>query len=148
MSIYLRLYSPLDLGRFFSFLILYTVSSIPCMGDQPIARLLPTHRTTQTEYKHTDIHALSRIRNHDRSVRASEDSSCLRPRGHCESLYYILLLEYDAVMFKSFVYVKKTTAYAETQLFHQHMQYSVTWCSYWLYLVHPFCVTVKCLCKE
>jgi hypothetical protein len=41
-----------------------------------------------TEHKHrinahnTDIHALSGIRTHDPSVRASEDSSCLRPRGH------------------------------------------------------------------
>jgi hypothetical protein len=32
---------------------------------------------------HTDIHALSAIRTHDPSVRASEDGSCLRPRGHC-----------------------------------------------------------------
>jgi hypothetical protein len=33
---------------------------------------------------HTDIHALCGIRAHDPSVRASEDSSCLRPRGHCD----------------------------------------------------------------
>jgi hypothetical protein len=32
---------------------------------------------------HTDIHAPSRIRTHHPSLRASEDSSCLRPRGHC-----------------------------------------------------------------
>jgi hypothetical protein len=32
----------------------------------------------------TDIHALSWIRTHDPSVRAVEDSSCLRPRGHCD----------------------------------------------------------------
>jgi hypothetical protein len=32
----------------------------------------------------TDIHALSGIRTHDPSVRAGEDSSCLRPRGHCD----------------------------------------------------------------
>jgi hypothetical protein len=40
-----------------------------------------------TEHKHrknahTDIHALSGIRTHNPSVLASEDSSCLRPRGH------------------------------------------------------------------
>jgi hypothetical protein len=34
----------------------------------------------------TDIHALSGIRNHNHSVRASEDGSCLRPRDHCDSL--------------------------------------------------------------
>jgi hypothetical protein len=33
---------------------------------------------------HTDIHALSGIRDYDPSVRASEDSSCLRPRGYCD----------------------------------------------------------------
>jgi hypothetical protein len=32
---------------------------------------------------HTDIHALNMIRIHDPSIQASEDSSCLRPRGHC-----------------------------------------------------------------
>jgi hypothetical protein len=31
---------------------------------------------------HTNIHALSEIRTHDPRFRASEDSSCLRPRGH------------------------------------------------------------------
>jgi hypothetical protein len=37
------------------------------------------------QHKHrinADIHSLSAIRTHDRSVRASENSSCLRPRGH------------------------------------------------------------------
>jgi hypothetical protein len=36
------------------------------------------HRT------HTNIHASSGIRTHDLSVGAGEDSSCLRPRGHCD----------------------------------------------------------------
>jgi hypothetical protein len=61
----LWLYSPLlDLGRFFSFLILYRVSRAPWTGDQNVARQLPKHRT-QTEQTHTDIHALSRIRTED-----------------------------------------------------------------------------------
>jgi hypothetical protein len=34
----------------------------------------------------TDMHALSGIRTHDPSVRASEDSSCIRQRGHCDRL--------------------------------------------------------------
>jgi hypothetical protein len=41
----LWLYSLLDLGRFFSFFIVYTVSRTPWTGDQPVARPLPTHRT-------------------------------------------------------------------------------------------------------
>jgi hypothetical protein len=53
LSIYLWLCSPfLDLGRFFSFLILYIVDRNPLTGDQPIARPLSTHRTTQTQNKH------------------------------------------------------------------------------------------------
>jgi hypothetical protein len=43
----------LDLGGFFSFLILYTVGRIPWTGDQPVARPLSTHRTTQTPNKRT-----------------------------------------------------------------------------------------------
>jgi hypothetical protein len=35
---------------------------------------------------------LNGIRTHDPSVRASEDSSCLRPRGHCDRLWWLLLL--------------------------------------------------------
>jgi hypothetical protein len=37
-------------------------------------------------YLHTDIHALSGNRTHDPSVRADEDGSCLRPRGHVDRL--------------------------------------------------------------
>jgi hypothetical protein len=48
-SIYLWLYSSLlDLGRFFSLLILYTVGRTPWASDQLVVRPLPTHRTTQT----------------------------------------------------------------------------------------------------
>jgi hypothetical protein len=53
LSLSLWLYSPLDLGRFFSFLIQYTVGSTPWTGDQPVARQLPTHRTTQTQNERT-----------------------------------------------------------------------------------------------
>jgi hypothetical protein len=49
-----------------------------------------TRNNINTEQTHTYIHALNGIRTHDPSVRASEDSSCLRPRGHCD--WQILLL--------------------------------------------------------
>jgi hypothetical protein len=53
-SIYIWLYIPLlDLGRFFSFQILYTVGRTSWTGDQPVARPLPTHRTTQSQSKRT-----------------------------------------------------------------------------------------------
>jgi hypothetical protein len=47
-------YSPLDLGGFFSFLILYTVGRTPWTGDQLVARPLPTYRITQTQNKRTE----------------------------------------------------------------------------------------------
>jgi hypothetical protein len=52
--IVIMLYSPLlGLGRFFSFLILYTVVRTPWTGDQPDAKPLSSHRTTQTQNKST-----------------------------------------------------------------------------------------------
>jgi hypothetical protein len=90
LSIYLWLYSPLlSLGRSFTFLIIYayTAGRSPWTGDQPVARPLPTHRTTHKKNSdNTDIYALSGIRTNDPSVQAREDSSCLRPRGHCDRL--------------------------------------------------------------
>jgi hypothetical protein len=91
-----------DLGRFFSFLILYTVGRTPSTGDQPVARPLPTHRTTQTQNKrthtHTHTHTHTRtsggIRTHDPSVRAGEDSSCLRMLGHCDRPNISILPEF------------------------------------------------------
>jgi hypothetical protein len=38
-----------ELGHFFNFLILSTVGWLPWTGDQPVARPLPRHRTTQTQ---------------------------------------------------------------------------------------------------
>jgi hypothetical protein len=46
-------------------------------GISPAPRPLSTHRETQTH-----IHAPSKIRTCDPNVRAAEDSTCLRPRGH------------------------------------------------------------------
>jgi hypothetical protein len=83
-SIYLRLYSPCEPWPLFQFLNLYTVGRTPWEGDQPVTRPLPAHRTAQTQNKLTDIHASSGIRTHDPSVRAGEDGSCPRTRGHCD----------------------------------------------------------------
>jgi hypothetical protein len=83
----LLLYSPLlDLGRFFSFLILYTVDRTPWTGISPSQGfyLHTEQHNHRTNAHNTDIHALSGIRTHDSSVRASEDSSCLRWHGHCD----------------------------------------------------------------
>jgi hypothetical protein len=63
---------------------LQRVGRTPWTVDQPVARPLPTQDNTYTEETLTDIHASSGIRTHDPSVRASEDISCLRRRGHCD----------------------------------------------------------------
>jgi hypothetical protein len=42
----------LSLGRFFGFLILYTVGRTLWAGDQPVARPLSTHMTKQKLSKH------------------------------------------------------------------------------------------------
>jgi hypothetical protein len=56
ICVYLWLCSPLlNLGRIFSFLILYTIDRTPWTSDQPVARPLCTHRTTQTQNKRTQI---------------------------------------------------------------------------------------------
>jgi hypothetical protein len=40
-----------DLGRFFGFLMYTQSVGLLKMGDQPVARSLPTHRTTETQNK-------------------------------------------------------------------------------------------------
>jgi hypothetical protein len=53
-SILLWLYNPLfDLHLFSSFLIFFIADRTLWTGDQPFARSLPTHRTTQTQNIHT-----------------------------------------------------------------------------------------------
>jgi hypothetical protein len=42
---------PWNASTHFSFLILYTVGRTPWTSDQPVARPLPKHRTTQTQNK-------------------------------------------------------------------------------------------------
>jgi hypothetical protein len=60
---------------------LFTIGRTPWNSDQLVSRPLLKHMTTQTQKNiHTpNIYALSEIRTHDHSVRASEDSSCLGP---------------------------------------------------------------------
>jgi hypothetical protein len=54
LSVYLWLYSPfLDLCRFLSLLIIYTVGRVPRTGDKPVARPPPTHGMAQTQNKCT-----------------------------------------------------------------------------------------------
>jgi hypothetical protein len=65
-----------------------TEGRAPWTSDQPVARPLPIHRTTQTQNKRKQT---SKIRNYDLSVRESEGSSCLRPFGYRDRLMTLLL---------------------------------------------------------
>jgi hypothetical protein len=78
----LWLYTQLDLGCFFSFLILYMVGLLG-RGTGRRKAATYTQNNTIREKMHIDIHASSGIQTHDPSVRVGEDSSCLRPHDHC-----------------------------------------------------------------
>jgi hypothetical protein len=86
LSLSLWLDSPLELGRFFSFLNLYTVCAIPRTGiSQSQGRYLHTEQHKhRINARNTDVHVSSGIRTHDASVRTDEDGSYLRPRGRCD----------------------------------------------------------------
>jgi hypothetical protein len=73
--------------RFFKFLEPNTKSvGVLGRGISPSQGLyLHTEQHKQRINSHnTDIHALSGIRTHNPSIRESEDSLRLRPRGHCD----------------------------------------------------------------
>jgi hypothetical protein len=77
---------------FFSFVIFF-VQTVglpgrvisPSQGRYLYGAIQTKNKRTRTHtHTHTDIRALSGIRTHDPSLRVSEDSSCLGPRGHCD----------------------------------------------------------------
>jgi hypothetical protein len=83
----------LDPGLFFSFVIFFTQSvGLLGRGISPSqGRYLHTGEHKHRINAHTGIRALSGIWSHDSNVRAWEDSSCLRPRGHCDRLQGVYL---------------------------------------------------------
>jgi hypothetical protein len=81
----------------------------------------------------TDIHALSGIRTHDLSVRASEDSSCLKLRGHCDRLWTSIISIYSLVYghkwliwnVRAYIYEFRTH-HISTTLFATNRKYRIT----------------------
>jgi hypothetical protein len=74
-------------GLFFSSVTIFFTQTVGLLGrviSPSQGRYLYTGKHKHRIYTYTDIHALSWIRTHDPSVRASEDSSCFKPRwtGH------------------------------------------------------------------
>jgi hypothetical protein len=63
-------------------------SRLDSLDNKSSHRKVATYTQNNIDYRidahNTDIHAVSGIRTHDPSVLLSEDSSCLRPRGHCD----------------------------------------------------------------
>jgi hypothetical protein len=80
------LHSPLLGLGLFCFIIYFTklVGPLGRLISPSQGRYLHTRQHKYRVNAHTNIYALSRIRTHDLSVRASEETSCLRPRGHCD----------------------------------------------------------------
>jgi hypothetical protein len=88
-------------GLFFSFLFFsYTLGRTPWTGDQPVARPLPTHRTTQTQNKCTQtsmprvgleptIPAFERAK----TVHASDRAATVLSAGSSISLNFTLCSE-------------------------------------------------------
>jgi hypothetical protein len=74
------LYSPLLGPDLFFSSVMFSTQTVGLLG-QVIS-------PSQGRYLHTDIHTLSGIRTHDPSIRASEDSSCLRHRGHWDRFLF------------------------------------------------------------
>jgi hypothetical protein len=139
------LYSPCGPGPLFQFLNLYTVGRTAWTGEQPVARPLSAHRTTQTQNKRTQTSMPSV--GFEPTIPAFEDSSCLRPRAHCDrpSIYTPIQsyphppcqhLHYQLNNFKPQVNIstslhRSSANYAYRQLFkllHHSRNYTYTNC--------------------
>jgi hypothetical protein len=78
------LYSPLlDPGRFFCFLILYTVGRTSWTGNLPIARPLPTHRTAQNKRMQTSMCRVG-LEPTTPVLELVKTVHAFRPRDHCD----------------------------------------------------------------
>jgi hypothetical protein len=81
------LYSPLLGPSMFLNFVICCTQLIGLLGQvisPSQGRYLHTGQYKHRINAHINIHVLSTIRTQDSSVQASEDSSCLTPRGHCD----------------------------------------------------------------
>jgi hypothetical protein len=76
--------APWHLLQFRNHFFTQTVGLLGRVISPSQGRYLHTGQAKHRIKAYTDIHALRGIRTHDLSARMSEDSSCLRPRGHCD----------------------------------------------------------------
>jgi hypothetical protein len=89
----------LDLGRFFSFLILHKAGRTPWTEDQSAARPLPPHRTTQTQNKSTQT-SMSWV-GFEPTITASERAKTVHALDRTATVIgrvneYLLVFSYEA----------------------------------------------------
>jgi hypothetical protein len=93
-------YSPLlGLRRFFSFSILYKAGRTPWKGNQPVARSLAAHRTTQTHNKRTQM-SMPWV-GFEPTISAFERANtvhALDRRATVIGIYSIINLKFDAII--------------------------------------------------
>jgi hypothetical protein len=98
--------------------LLYTDGRTPWTGDQPVARPLPTRRATQTQNKQTHRHAcLEWVSNPRSHVQASENSTCLGPRGHCDGHLLVISQHLAVINIIIIIIIKQTSG---TLVRHAH----------------------------
>jgi hypothetical protein len=88
--IYLWLYSPCGPWSLFQFLDLYTVGRTPWMGDQPIARPLPTHRINAQRHPCLESDSKPRSQHSRAKTVHALDRTATVIRKH--GTYFILIL--------------------------------------------------------
>jgi hypothetical protein len=71
-------------NAFFHFSFLILRQSEDSLDGGSAHRKAGTHTGQHKRRINANIHALSGIQTNDHSIRAGEDSSCLRSHGHCD----------------------------------------------------------------
>jgi hypothetical protein len=93
---------------------IYTDRRTPWTSDQPVARPLPTHSTTQTQKKHTHRHpCLEWFSNSWSKLSSERGSSCLRPRGHHIRPIFLLF----AYFRQSATFIKEVLSETHTEFY-------------------------------
>jgi hypothetical protein len=95
-SSFMSLQPFVGLGRLFTSLIYTQSAGILGRVISP-SQGLYLHTGQHKHRINAYIHALIGIRTHDPSVPASEDSSCVTPRGHCDRQHFWHVLQYSGV---------------------------------------------------
>jgi hypothetical protein len=96
LSIYLSIFLSVAVQPFvglwllFSFYSFTQSAGLLGWGISPSQGRYLQAQNKNTEDTRTDIHVSSGIRTRDPNVRTGEDSSCLRPRCHCDRLFVIV----------------------------------------------------------